>query len=73
MNRAVNISDDRGHQADDANMNFGAGWRGRWFGIHRLGIVQADIRVVAVSTAIVVASAVVAAAVVWSRVSTLWG
>ena len=69
----MNISDDRGHQAGDANVNFGAGWHGRWFGIHRLGIVQADIRVVAVSTAIVVASAVVAGAVVWSRVSTLWG
>lgn len=67
-----NNSEDSRHHPADTSWNCEAGWNGRWFGIHRLSIVQADIRVVAVSTAIVAAAVIFGVVQVWSRVSTLW-
>ena len=72
MNRMRNYNDKKQHQHDENRAQLKAGWHGRWFGIHFPDLAQADIRVIAISTAIVAATVIVGFAVVWDRVSTLW-
>lgn len=61
------------HRTEGNRHRLNVGWRTHWFGIRFPDLARADVRVVAVSAAIVAASMIVGAAVVWSRVSTLWG
>jgi len=68
----TNDKDNKQHQHDENRMQLKAGWRGRWFGIHFPDLAQADIRVVAISAAIVAAPIIIGFAVVWDRLSTLW-
>ena len=72
MKQVRNHHDELRLHSDGTSRNFEAGWRGRWFGIHFPDLAQADIRVVAISTAIVAATVIIGFAVVWDRVSTLW-
>lgn len=58
---------------EDNRHRLKVGWRTHWFGVRFPDLARADVRVVVVSTAIVAALVIVGAAVVWSRVSTLWG